>query len=119
MPVTSLKPYVGVSRDRVENYDGQQLVYASWDHHLLLASPSILCVSPQMTFGDLVEQRLKPLVQADPDASSVDWRAVHWLKGNQPFEPTFDRTLAENGIEHKAQIRWRTPGLNSLMPAAR
>ena len=118
MPVTSLKSYVGVSRDRVENYNGQQLVYASWDHHLLFASPFILCVSPQMTFGELVAQRLKPLVQADPDAAAVDWQAVQWLKSNQPFTPAFDRTLAENGIAHKEQIRWRTPGLNSLMQAA-
>jgi len=118
MPVTSLKPYVGVSRDRVENYNGQQLVYASWDHHLLFASPFILCLSPQMTFGELVEQRLKPLVQADPDAAAVDWQAVQWLKSNQPFTPAFDRSLADNGIAHKEQIRWRTPGLNSLMSAA-
>lgn len=118
MTVTSLKPYVGVSRDRVENYDGQQLVYACWDRHLLFASPFILCVPPQMTFGDLVAQRLKPLVQADPDAAAVDWQAVQWLKSDELFTPVFDRTLAENGIAHKELLRWRTPGLNSLMPAA-
>lgn len=118
MPVTSLKPYVAQSRDRLEQYDGQQLVYASWDRHLLFASPFILCVSPQMTFGELVEQRLKPLVQADPDAAAVDWRAITWLKSNQPFQPDFERTLADNGVGHKEQLRWQTPGLNTLVPDA-
>jgi phenol hydroxylase P4 protein len=34
MAVTSLKEYIGVPRDTVANFNGKQLVYASWDQHL-------------------------------------------------------------------------------------
>ena len=46
MAVTSLKEYIGVARDRVENYGGKQIVYLSWDHHLLFAAPLMLCLPP-------------------------------------------------------------------------
>ena len=115
MPVVAKKEYVGVPRDRVANFNGSQLVYASWDQHLLFAAPFLLFVQPQMLFKDMVEGPLKMLVQPDPDAASVDWSKVDWLKSNQPWTPDFDGSLAANGIGHKDQIRFRTPGLNSLL----
>lgn len=117
MPVAAMKEYVGVPRDRVANFNGKQLVYASWDHHLLFAAPFLLCIAPQMTFRELVEGPIAALVQADPDAKNVDWTQVEWLKSNQPWTPDFDRSLADNGIGHKDQIRFRTPGLNTLRAA--
>ncbi|ACO79237.1 Multi-component phenol hydoxylase, gamma subunit; LapO [Azotobacter vinelandii CA] len=114
MPVTARKTYLGVPRDRVENFHGKQLVYVSWDHHLLFAAPFLLCLSPQTPFGDLVQKALLPLLQADPDAAAIDWRQVEWLKDNRPWTPDFGRSLADNGIGHKDQLRLRTPGLDSL-----
>ena len=118
MTVKSLKDYVGVSRDRLERFNGKQLVYVSWDHHLLFAAPFLLCLPPGTPFGDLVNGPLAALVQPDPDATAVDWSAVEWLKDNVPFRPDFSRSLADNGIGHKDQIRFRTPGLNSLQNVA-
>ena len=114
MPVVARKEYVGVARDRVENFNGKQLVYASWDHHLLFAAPFLLCLPPQTTFAELLESALKPLLQADPDAALIDWHAVQWLKGNQPWVPNCEASLADNGIGHKDQLRFKTPGLNSI-----
>ncbi|HEY6609936.1 MAG TPA: phenol hydroxylase subunit P4 [Pseudomonas sp.] len=114
MSVVARKEYVGVARDRVENFNGKQLVFVSWDHHLLLAAPTMFCLTPQTTFGELIESHLLPLLQSDPDAAAIDWNKVEWLKGTQPWVPDFERSLADNGIGHKDQVRMRTPGLNTV-----
>ncbi|MBF7729129.1 phenol hydroxylase subunit P4 [Pseudomonas sp. N040] len=114
MPVVALKEYVGVARDRVENFNGKQLIYASWDHHLLFAAPFLLCLPPQTSFAELLETALKPLLLADPDAALIDWHNITWLKGNQPWVPDFAASLAANGIRHKDQLRFQTPGLNTV-----
>lgn len=115
MTMTSLKPYVGVPRDLEANFDGRQLVYVSWDHHLLFAAPFLSCVPPQTTFRELVEGPLAMLLAPDPDAAALDWSRVQWLKADAPFVPDFDGTLEDNGITHKTQLRMRTPGLNALI----
>ena len=56
MPVAARKEYVGVPRDRVENFHGKQLVFVSWDHHLLIAAPIMFCLPPQASFGELIPQ---------------------------------------------------------------
>lgn len=118
MAVVSTKPYVGVPRDLVANFNGKQLVYACWDQHLLFASPFLFCVPPEMSFREWVDGPLSALIQPDPDALAVDWSKVEWLKSNKPFTPDFDASLAANGIGHKEQLRFITPGLNSLLAAA-
>lgn len=82
--------------------------------------PPKLCRMPlptQIRFAELIEQHLVPLLQADPDAAAIDWSRVEWLKANQPWQPEPARSLADNGITHKTQLRLRTPGLNSLCGA--
>lgn len=118
MAVTSINEYVGVARDAVANFKGKQLLYASWDRHSLFASPFLLCVTPDMKLGDVRDTMLVPLLQADPDAGAIDWSKVEWLKSNQPWTPDFSATVAANGIGHKDQIRFSTPGLNTLCAAA-
>lgn len=116
MAVKSTKEYVGVSRDTVDGFDGQQITYVAWDQHLLFAAPFMIVVPSTMPFREFVEGPLSGLMQPDPDAALVDWDKVEWLKSNEPWQPDFDKTLVENGIKHKEQLRLRTPGLNSLMP---
>lgn len=118
MSIAARKAYVGVPRDSVDNFNGKQLVYVSWDHHLLFASSFMLCLPPQMTFGELIEGVLKLLLAPDPDANAIDWSQVQWLKSNQPWVPDLDRSLADNGISHKAHLRMHTPGLNTLCEGA-
>lgn len=114
MPVATLGDYTAVPRDRVENFAGKQLLYVSWDRHLLFAAPFLLCLPPETPFGEMLESALQPLLQADPDAAAIDWQAVEWLKGNRPWVPDFNTSLAANGIGHKEQLRLCTPALNSL-----
>ncbi|MFG1374310.1 phenol hydroxylase subunit P4 [Xanthobacter oligotrophicus] len=117
MTIRSTKNYVGVPRDLVANFGGRQLVYVSWDQHLLFAAPFLICVPPETPFRELVQGPLSALLAPDPDAGAIDWSKAQWLKANAPWVPEFDRTLAENGIGHKALLRFRTPGLNSVMAA--
>lgn len=118
MAVTSTKDYTGVPRDLVANFNGKQIVYASWDQHLLFAAPFLLCVPPEMPLRELVEGVIASLVAADPDGASIDWTKVEWMKSNQPWTPDFGLSIAANGIGHKDQIRFRTPGLHTLREAA-
>ena len=114
MAVKSTKEYIGVPRDVVEKFNGRQLVYVSWDHHLLFAAPFLICVPPETTFGEMLEQSLKPLLAPDSDSEKIDWSNVSWLMANEPFSPDYDASLADNGIVHKANLRMQTPGLNSV-----
>lgn len=114
MTVTARKTYRFDPVDGIEHYHGNQLVYVSWDHHLMFAAPFILCVPPAMRFIELVETVIQPLVAADPDASRVDWTRAEWIKGGRGFNPDFTGSLADNGIGHKDLLRFRTPGLNTL-----
>lgn len=116
MTVAARKEYVGIPRDRVENFHGKQLVFISWDRHLLICAPIMFCLTPETSFGELIESHLLPLLQADPDTAAIDWNKVEWLKEGQLWVPDFEASLAANGIGHKEQLRMRTPGLNSLVP---
>jgi phenol hydroxylase P4 protein len=100
MSVKSTKEYVGVSRDTVDGFGGKQITYVSWDHHLLFAAPFLICTPSDTPFREFVEGPLSALIEPDPDAAQVDWQAVEWLKGNEPWVPDFDKTLVENGIQH-------------------
>lgn len=117
MAVKSTKEYIGVPRDVVENFNGKQLVYVSWDHHLLFAAPFLICVPPETTFGDMVEQSLMPLLAPDIDSKEIDWSSANWLMSNQEFVPNFDASLKDNGVVHKANLRFQTPGLNTVCGA--
>src|SRR5690554_2811696 len=114
MSVVSRKEYIGVPRDRVENFNGNQLVYVGWDNHLLFASAFVLFVSPETVFRDMVQNNVIPLINADPDAEKMDWDSVTWLKVNQPWTSNWDETLAANGIGDKMLLRFKTPSLNSI-----
>lgn len=114
MAVTATQPYPALPRDGIEHYHGNQLVYASWDHHLMFAAPFILCLPPETPFGELVSGPITQLIAADPDAPAIDWTQVEWLRANRPFTPDFAKSLAANGVRHKDQLRFRTPGLNTL-----
>ena len=118
MALTSTKPYVAVPRDLVENFNGKQIVYVCWDHHMLFATPLLLVVEPEMSFGDLLENVVEPLIGPDPDAAAVDLGSVEWQKAGRAWTPDLAASLAANGIVHKEQLRFDTPGVNSLLAAA-
>ena len=116
MAVQALKDgYKGEMKDRVELFHGNQLLYIGWDRHSMICAPIALPLSPSLRFGDLIDKVLPTTaIAAHPDWSHIDWSKVAWLNSNQPFVPDLDKSLADNGLGHKALLRMRTPDLHGI-----
>ena len=116
MAVQALQPgYKGEVKDRVELFHGNQLLYIGWDQHTMICAPIALPLPAAMPFGDLIDKVLPTTVfTAHPDWAKIDWSRVEWLRSNEPFKPDAARSLADNGLGHKALIRLRTPALTGL-----
>lgn len=98
-------------RDRRENFHGNMLVYVHWEQHLSFCAALAFPLPPDMPFGALVENILKPFYGPHPDFEKIDWAAVVWDVDGEKRAPAMDRSLADNGIGHKSLIRFWTPGL--------
>jgi phenol hydroxylase P4 protein len=116
MAVQALKPgYTGEVKDRVELFHGNQLVYIGWDQHNMICAPLALALPPAMTFGELLDQVLPTTAFAGhPDWPKIVWSKVEWLRSGEKWKPDPKRSLADNGIDHKTLIRFRTPGLAGI-----
>ena len=114
MPVTSIKPYRSTTKDVVANYHGGQLLFIGWDSHLMFYSPLTIAVPPSMRFGDLIEANLRPAFGVHPDFAKIDWPTTQWTKGGKPWQPDYEKSMADNGVGHKEVVRFRTPGLDGL-----
>lgn len=116
MPVTAITPdYTGEVKDAVEKFHGNQLLYIGWDQHMMIAAPIALPLPPAMPFGDLLDKVLPTTVfAAHPDWPKIDWKKVEWLRSGKPFKPDVKKSLADNGLGHKALIRLRTPALTGI-----
>jgi phenol/toluene 2-monooxygenase (NADH) P4/A4 len=111
MSTAAIKEYLGVPRDLVANFHGNQLLYVCWEGHLMYAAPSIFMVAPTMKFEDVLTQVVAPVFKDHPEAGKIAWREALWELGDRPWTPRFEKTVAENGLVHKAYLRFRTPGL--------
>ncbi|PXW92298.1 phenol 2-monooxygenase P4 subunit [Sphaerotilus hippei] len=119
MSTRALRPgYHGDLKDSVDKFHGQQLINIAWDRHLMYATPLCIPVPPGMPFGALVEQVLPGLFGQHPDFARIDWSGVQWLRSDEPFEPRPELSLVDNGLDHKAFLRLRTPGLDGLAGAS-
>ena len=106
--------YTGEVKDRVENFLGNQLMYLAWEDHLMFCAPMCIPVPAGMPFGVLVKDAMPGLFSSHPDWKKIDWGKVEWLSSGKPFTPALDKSLADNGLGHKAVIRFRTPGLTGI-----
>lgn len=118
MPVIATADYVGERRDRVETFNGKQLVYVTWEQHLLIAASMLFCPTPDTPMRTFLNEMVFPLLQQDPDGPKVKWEEVEWKLHNQPWTPDLEGTLASNGVTHKSHIIFATPGLNTIMGSA-
>lgn len=118
MSVNALYDYHHESRDKVENFHGMQLLYVYWPHHLMYCSPFAFLVAPDMTFGALLEEVLKPAVAAHPDASKANFLEAGWQLNGEPFTPDVSATLRDSGIDHKSMLTVTTQGLDGIAGSA-
>lgn len=115
MSVAAITPgYTGEVRDRVENFHGQQLLYIGWEDHLMYSNPLCIPVPPDLPFSALVEKIIPDLYDLHPDMAQVDWAKVEWLRSSEPFTPDLGQSVTDNGLGHKALLRFRTPGLKGI-----
>lgn len=115
MSVIALEPgYTGEIKDRVENFHGQQLLYIGWEDHLMFCAPLCIPVPPSLPFGALITDIIPGLYALHPDAPAIDWSRVEWFSSGRPFTPDASKSLADNGLGHKAALRFRTPGLTGI-----
>ncbi|WP_420465459.1 phenol hydroxylase subunit P4 [Panacagrimonas sp.] len=113
MPVKAVTAdYHGDFQDTVDKYHGQQLISLCWEKHTMFGWPMCLPVPPDMPFGGLIEKVIPSIFSDHPDFARIDWSAVQWSTSKGPFTPDPAKSLKENGIGHKQQIRFRTPGLD-------
>ena len=115
MTVAAITPdYVGERRDRLENFNGNQIVYVGWDRHLMFCSPVALALSPHTPFSKLQDEILSGAFSQHPDFAKIHWDTVEWQLNNQAFFPDRGKSLIEQGVDHKSIIRMATPGLNGI-----
>tara|TARA_R100000005_G_scaffold83854_1_gene51783 strand:- start:73075 stop:73437 length:363 start_codon:yes stop_codon:yes gene_type:complete len=115
MSVAAITPdYVGERRDRLENFHGNQIVYVGWDRHLMFCSPVAFALPPETPFSKLQDEVIPGAFSQHPDFAEIDWSAVVWHLNGAPFLPSRDKSLIEQGVDHKSIIRMATPGLNGI-----
>lgn len=117
MSVNALYDYKFEPRDKVENFNGMEVLYVYWPNHLMFCSPFALLVSPDMTFGDFIEEVLKPAAASHPDAAEADFLKAEWQLNEAPFTPDASASLKGSGIDHKSMLTVTTKGLDGLAGA--
>ena len=114
MPVKAIGDYPVLPRDVQENFHGNIMVIIGWDKHLMISSPMAFPLPPDMPFGAFVQEVMPAAFSPHPEWVQIDWEKVNWLLNDAPFKPDMEKSLVENGIDHKSVIRLQTPGLNGL-----
>lgn len=115
MPVAAITDdYTGDRLDRVENFLGNQVVYIGWDYHLMFCAPVAFSISPDTPFSTLLDETIPGAFSLHPDFSQVDWEKVKWHLNGEVFLPDRNKSLIEQGVDHKSVIRFSTPGLDGI-----
>jgi len=104
------------ARDVVNNFNGNYLVYVSWDKHRMINSAMGFPLPPQMPFKALLSDVLPMCFKDHPEFEKLDWKTteVNWNLNGESFTPDVEKSLEENGIDHKSLIRFETPQLTGL-----
>jgi len=114
MAITTKDGYVSNVRDKVENFNGNQLVYVGWDDHLLFSAAWAFPVPPDMPFHTFVSEVMTSSFSDHPDYQQINWSTVEWVLDQEPFKPEMDQSLKDNRVGHKSLIRFKTPGLTGI-----
>ncbi len=106
--------YEYLSANRIEQYGGDINFYVRWEKHLMFACPSAYRAPTAMRFSDFLEQLLKPDYAAHPESVKLDFARCVWKLEKAPWQPDFDKSIADNGIGHMSYIEFNAPGLDGL-----
>lgn len=118
MPVNALKPgYTGEKMDRLENFDGNQVVYVAWDEHRMFCAAKAFPLPPSMPFAALQSEIMPAAFAQHPEFKDINWQSANWLLDGESFTPDMDKAIAEQGIGHKSLLRLQTPELKGYQGA--
>lgn len=106
MPVKALYDYDFPSADRVENFGDDQLVYVHWVGNPLFCSAAAFRAPQAMPFHAFLTEIVWPWAGSDPgfDATTV----TGWQLFDEQFTPDDGAGLTDQGIGHKALLKFRT-----------
>jgi len=104
--------YHGEFKDALDKFGDKQLLNICWEKHTMMGWPMCVPLSPHTPFRALIDEVLPMIYAVHPDFSKIKWSEVQWSTSKGPFTPHPDKSLAEHGLRHKQQIRFRTPGLD-------
>ena len=113
MAVTAIGNYDFPPADPVEKFPAP-ILYFGWEDHLMFCAPFAWPVPPTMRFGDLFTTLFAGSFGAHPEFAKIDWAKAEWFKSGKPWQPNYDKSIAENGLGHKDVLRFRTPGLTGI-----
>lgn len=115
MAVKSIGKYEPIMKDKVENYNGNQLVYISWDKHKLIDTAMAFPLSPKIKFSELLSDIIPVAFSAHPDFENVVWdNSILWNLNGESFNPDIKKSIEENGIDHKSILRFETTNLTGI-----
>lgn len=113
MTVNALYDYKFEARDKVENFNGMQLLYVYWPDHLMFCAPFALLVQPDMSFRALVDDH-QTGHRVAPGFCQGGLSAGAMAAERRAFIPNADASLIDNGIDHKSMLTVTTPGLDGM-----
>lgn len=114
MSVKAISPYNSEPRDKLENFNGKQLVSLFWDNHLIFAAPLAFLVDPEISFDDFLQQYVLPAISAHPESKLIELEKIKWKLNLNNFIPNFKSSLISNDINHKSILTMTTPGLKGI-----
>ncbi len=106
--------YPTISRDSLDKFHGNQVVYIYWYGHVMVSSPMAFPLSPDMLFGDFVKDIVTTTyAPIEPDFKNLDFAKTQiiWRIDDKVVTPDFGKSLKDNGINHKSFVEFETPTL--------
>ncbi|MGB6329484.1 MAG: phenol hydroxylase subunit P4 [Halarcobacter sp.] len=113
MAVQSIGEYPIIMKDKIENFNGNQLVFINWHAHRVVSSPRAFPLPPEMPFAALLTDIIPICYKIEPDFEDLDFdkTEVIWEVDGEVINPDFSKSLKENGVGHKSIIKFITPSL--------
>ncbi|NLT29984.1 MAG: phenol hydroxylase [Propionibacterium sp.] len=100
--IKSLGTYEFPSRSRQELYGDDILVNVLRRDSMFFCSAAMFRAPKAMKWSDFVENMVMPYVTSDPDFDAG--KEITWQLVDEDFTPDPEKSLAENGVQHKHTI---------------
>ena len=80
----------------------------------MFCAPVAFAVAPDTPLRSVIDELIPGAYRQHPEFDQIDWDAAQWHLNGEAFQPDVDKSLIEQGIDHKSILRFATPGLNGI-----